>query len=132
MSSMTIGELARRAGVGIETVRYYQRRGLLAEPPKPARGFRKYSDSVLQLLRFVRRAKGLGFSLKEIETLLALRQGRPSATNELMRTLSNKEQEIAATIRDLEIRQRALQRLLKECRSASGPERWRVFDGDAD
>lgn len=76
---LTIGHLARLAGVGVETVRFYERQGLLAEPERRQSGYRQYSDEVIQRLRFIRRAKELGFSLAEIRDLLSLRDD-PAAT----------------------------------------------------
>ena len=71
---MTIGRLAREADVNVETVRYYENRGLLIRPAKPARGYRRYSESHLERLKFIRRAKDIGFSLQEIEELASLEQ----------------------------------------------------------
>src|SRR5579859_6767348 len=73
-TSMTIGELARHAGVGVETVRFYQRRGLLAEPPRRPGGRRHYTESHLTDLRFIRRCRGLGFAVGEVADLLRLRR----------------------------------------------------------
>ncbi len=74
MRPMTIGRLAREAGVGVETIRFYERRGLIEQPRKPEEGgFRKYSDEIVERVRFIRRAQELGFSLHEIEELLSLR-----------------------------------------------------------
>lgn len=67
---LSIGQLASAGGVGVETVRYYQRRGLLAEPNKPLGGHRRYPARMVQQLRFIRRAQALGFTLEEIEVLL--------------------------------------------------------------
>ena len=72
---MTIGRLAREAGVNVETVRYYQRRGLIDEPAKPSGGHRRYQSSALRRIAFIRRAQGLGFSLAEIEVLLKYSDG---------------------------------------------------------
>jgi DNA-binding transcriptional MerR regulator len=72
MESMGIGALAKRAGVGIDTVRYYERAGLLAPKARLASGYRRYSGLELARLRFIRRAQALGFTLKEIRELLAL------------------------------------------------------------
>lgn len=69
---MRIGELAQAAGIGVETVRYYQRERLVRVPPKPAGGARSYSDTDVTRLRFIRRAQQLGFSLTEIRALLRL------------------------------------------------------------
>ena len=76
MSPMTIGTLARAAGVHVETIRYYQRRGLLAEPPRPARGVRRYGADSVARLQFIKRAQELGFSLAETGRLLTLQVGQ--------------------------------------------------------
>ncbi len=70
---LTIGELAKRAAVNRETVRYYERRRLLPRPSRSVSGYRIYSEDALKRLRFIRHAKALGFSLREIRELLALR-----------------------------------------------------------
>jgi len=70
MEILSIGQVARRAGVGVETVRFYEREGLLEEPPRRASGYRQYSEEVVSRLRFIKRAQQLGFSLKEISELL--------------------------------------------------------------
>ena len=72
---MTIGRLAQEAGVNVETVRYYQRRGLIDEPAKPSGGHRRYQAGALRRIAFIRRAQGLGFSLAEIEVLLKYSDG---------------------------------------------------------
>jgi len=79
MESMTIGKLAKRAGVGVETIRFYERKGLLPEPPRRYSGYREYPESAIDRVRFIRRAKELGFTLKEIGELLELRI-RPGTT----------------------------------------------------
>ncbi len=73
MAGNTIGLVAQQAGVGVETVRFYQRRGLIQEPPTPARGFRVYPEETIERIRFIRRAKDLGFTLGEIAGLLELK-----------------------------------------------------------
>jgi MerR family mercuric resistance operon transcriptional regulator len=73
---MTIGRLAKEAGVNVETIRYYQRRGLIAEPPKPAGGHRRYPPAALRCISFIRRAQALGFSLAEVESLLKYSDGK--------------------------------------------------------
>jgi MerR family transcriptional regulator, copper efflux regulator len=72
MDALGIGQLAKQGGVGIDTVRYYERNGLLAPRSRLASGYRRYGDIELARLRFIRRAQGLGFTLKEIKQLLAL------------------------------------------------------------
>lgn len=73
MKPLTIGALARRAGVGVETVRFYERRGLIARPPRPRSGFRVYPGEAADRIRFIRHAQALGFTLTEAGELLALR-----------------------------------------------------------
>ena len=79
MSSFGIGALARRAGVSIDTVRYYEKSGLLAPEARLASGYRRYGDMQLSRLRFIRRAQELGFSLKDIQGLLGLSKQRDVA-----------------------------------------------------
>jgi MerR family copper efflux transcriptional regulator len=71
-SPLTIGVVARRVGVAIDTIRYYEREGLLPEPARRASGYRSYGEGAVTQLRFIRRAKELGFTLEEIRELLAL------------------------------------------------------------
>ena len=75
MGAMTIGRLARAAGVHVESIRYYQRRGLLQVPRRPAAGVRRYGDDALARLRFIKRAQDVGFSLREVADLLKLQRG---------------------------------------------------------
>ncbi len=70
MGAFTIGRLAEAAGVNVETVRYYERRGLLEQPPRPGQGYRQYTDADLWRLQFIRRGKDLGFTLAELADLL--------------------------------------------------------------
>ena len=78
-SGMTIGRLAKAAGMHVETIRYYQRRGLLDEPKKPLGGQRRYPPQAVLRLGFIRRAQNLGFSLEEVKSLLAFADGRHAA-----------------------------------------------------
>ncbi len=73
MKPLTIGALARRAGVGVETIRFYERKGLVRRPPRPGTGFRVYPEDSVARIRFIRQAQALGFTLQEINGLLALR-----------------------------------------------------------
>lgn len=73
MESLTIGKVARLAEIGVETVRFYERKGLIDEPPRRESGYRQYPEETIQRLRFIKQAKGLGFTLKEIKYLLGLR-----------------------------------------------------------
>ncbi len=70
---LTIGQVAKRSGIGLETVRFYERKGLVEEPPRTVSGYRQYPEDVVSRIRFIRRAKELGFKLSEISELLSLR-----------------------------------------------------------
>ena len=102
MEVFTVGQLARRAGVNIETIRYYERRGLLREPPRTASGYRQYAETDLWSLQFIARAKQLGFTLAEIGTLLGS-GGNRSAQRVLVMTrvkieeLDRRQSELADT-----------------------------------
>jgi MerR family mercuric resistance operon transcriptional regulator len=114
--TMTIGELARRAGVGVETVRFYERRGLLAEPGRRASGYRQYPEDVVGRLRFIRRAKELGFTLKEIAELLALRLDPETTCAEVKQKARAKLADIEAKISDLRRIREALLAVTAACR----------------
>ena len=75
MKGMTIGVLAKASGVHVETIRFYQRRGLLAEPRRPAGGVRRYGEEAAARLRFIKRAQDIGFTLREVAELLRLERG---------------------------------------------------------
>lgn len=114
---MTIGQLARAAGVGVETIRFYQREGLLVEPPKPSNGYRRYAAAVVERLAFIQRAKTLGFTLVEIRELLELGDGccgRSQALAERKLAL------VRAKQRDLAAMASALEQALVAC--AANPE----------
>jgi len=85
MRTLTIGRLAREAGVNLETVRYYERRGLLPRPPRSESGYRLFPEDAAGRLRFIRRAQELGFSLAEIRELLSLRVSRTAKRTDVRR-----------------------------------------------
>lgn len=110
--SLTIGALAAAAGVGIETVRYYQRRALL-ETPTTANGYRRYGTAHLQRLRFIKRAQGVGFTLDEVTELLTLNDARD---HRIARALaSEKILDIETRIAQLEHMADSLRQLVCQC-----------------
>jgi MerR family mercuric resistance operon transcriptional regulator len=114
----TIGRLARAGGVHVETVRYYQRRRLLAVPVKRARGFRYYGPETLERLRFIRRAQALGLSLEDIRQLLGLDRKRACGTT---RALAAQRLALVETkLRDLAILRDGLVSLIQECDERGG------------
>jgi MerR family mercuric resistance operon transcriptional regulator len=114
---LTIGTLARLSGVNVETIRYYQRRGLLQEPAKPSGGFRRYSPRIVKQVRFIKRAQGLGFSLEEIIGLLALDERKACA--ETRSVAVHKLELIEQKIADLSKIRKALSRLVRSCAGSS-------------
>jgi MerR family copper efflux transcriptional regulator len=116
----TISQLAKHAQVTVETVRYYERRGLLPEPPRRASGYRQYSQDDLAYLQFIRRAQTLGFSLKEIAELLALRVDPTMSCHDVRERAAHKLADVDAKIRALENMRGALERLIAAC-SGQGP-----------
>lgn len=112
---MTIGQVAHEAGVNIQTLRYYERRGILQEPKRSASGYREYSPDTVRLIRFIKRAQDLGFTLSEIAELLDLRERRPR-NREAVRDLAGaKIRDIEEKVRDLESMKRALNVLVESC-----------------
>jgi MerR family transcriptional regulator, mercuric resistance operon regulatory protein len=111
--SYTIGTLAAAAGVHVETVRYYQRRGLLDEPRRPRGGVRRYTDADVDRLRFIKRAQAVGFTLAEIQSLLALRERKSCrATRDLA---AAKLRVVDARIRELRHLRAELAQWIADC-----------------
>lgn len=117
---LTIGQLARECGVSVETVRFYERRGLVAQPPRPQAGFRKYPTNAVRRVQFIQRSKALGFSLKEIRELLLLRVDSAVSCMEVKRYTEEKIGEIERKIQTLDEMRKALARLAAACRG-EGP-----------
>jgi MerR family mercuric resistance operon transcriptional regulator len=116
VKSLTIGKLAKEAGVNLETVRYYERRGLLPKPPRStSSGYRQFPEDAARRLRFIRRAQELGFSLKEVGELLSLRVSRRTTSAAIRARAEAKVADIQEKIRSLESMKKTLQKLTKVC-----------------
>ena len=115
---LTIGKVARAAGVSVETVRYYQRSGLVPEPPRPAGGVRRYAGETVARLRFIKRAQELGFTLAEVRRLLAL--GDPQSCSKARALAANKLELVRARIADLERMRATLESLIERCDTVRG------------
>jgi MerR family transcriptional regulator, copper efflux regulator len=113
MQDLGIGELARRAGVGIDTVRYYERSGLLAPHSRLPSGFRRYRDLEVARLRFIRRAQSLGFTLGEIKSLLKLSAQRNIA--QVKRSAQAKLEDVERRMKELQRVRDGLAELISEC-----------------
>jgi MerR family transcriptional regulator, copper efflux regulator len=112
---LRIGEVAGEAGVNIQTLRFYERRGLLKNPPRRPSGYREYTPDSVRRVRFIKRAQQLGFTLKEIEELLQLRDDPSVPCAEVRTTAEAKVSEIDEKIRHLKAMKKALQTLAESC-----------------
>lgn len=120
MDGLTTGQVARRARVNVETVRYYERRGLLPEPTRRPSGYRNYSPDAVRRIQFIRHAQQLGFSLQEVSELLRLRVDPETSCSEVKQRAEAKRAEIERKIEDLRRMQQALVTLAATC-SGEGP-----------
>ena len=116
---MRIGQIARSAGVHVETIRYYQRIGLINLPKKPHRGVRSYNDDDFRRLRFIRRAQRLGFSLEDIRALLDLSSSDCQQVQELA---EQKLKLVKGKLKELRKIQSALTKTIQECAKREKPE----------
>jgi MerR family transcriptional regulator, copper efflux regulator len=117
-----IGDLASRAGVGVETIRYYERRGLLPEPERTRAGYREYAEQDVLRMRFILRCKDLGFSLAEIRDLLELRLAPGSGADDVRRRASAKVAAVEEKIADLQRIRAALRHLIGSCSAHGRPD----------
>ncbi len=120
MTSLTIGQLAKRADVGVETVRFYERKALLAEPDRRPSGYRQYDEEVVDRLRFIKRAKELGFTLNEIKELLSLRIDPSTTCADVKNRAEEKIGDIEAKLRTLQRMKKALVKVTKACSGRGG------------
>ncbi len=116
---MSIGKVAKAAGVGVETIRFYQRCGLLAAPAKPLGGHRRYPPAAARRVRFIKRAQQLGFTLEEVKSLLLLEDGQ--SCRETRGLAQRKLDLIEARIADLERMRRLLKGLIAQCEQGKRP-----------
>jgi Hg(II)-responsive transcriptional regulator len=112
---LTSGQLAKRAGVGVETLRFYEREKLLPEPARTTAGYRQYPDAAVERVRFIRRAQLLGFQLRDIKELLALREAAGDDCRDVRAKAVAKLADIDAKIRDLGAMRAELTRLVAAC-----------------
>ena len=116
MKTTTIAKAARKAGVGIETIRFYERRGLIEQPRKPlGGGYRDYPEDTVERIRFIRRAQEIGFSLREIDELLSLRADPGSDSARVRERARHKLDQVNEKVADLERIRAALEGLIAAC-----------------
>lgn len=121
MNTLTIGQLANQAGVNPETVRYYERCGLMPAPPRRESGYRAYPQESLVRIRFIKRAQTLGFTLKEIDRLLALRVNPVTSCDQVRIEAEQKLEEVSRKIQALQELRQALMKLAAAC-DQGGPQ----------
>ena len=121
----TISKTARLLDISVETIRYYERRGLIQQPAKPRQGYRQYSDETINRIRFIKRAQSLGFTLKEISGLLSLND---SPCGEVQKLAASKLASVQEKIRDLSGLEKALSALLRQCQENDDESRCPVID----
>ncbi|CAG1020219.1 MerR family transcriptional regulator [Methylomonas sp. BW4-1] len=129
MSPLTIGKLAKQTEVTIETIRHYQRIGLLTEPAKPDGGYRVYSADAIARIRFIKRAQQAGFTLKEIATLLSLDGARCA---DVRQVAEQKCRQIDQQIKDLTALRQALGTLVNDCQQTASSARCAILDAFSD
>ncbi len=115
MESLSIGQVARRAGVGVETVRFYERQGLLEKLPRKESGYRQYPPEAVSRLHFIKKAKEVGFSLKEIKELLSLRLDSAATCQDVRSRAEAKILDIEQKLQALTRMKQALTDLTKAC-----------------
>ena len=113
---MRIGAAAERAGVNIQTLRYYERRGLLPRPPRRQSGYREFPDTAVRIVRFIKRAQDLGFTLDEVEELLRLRNDRRRDRSRIRAIAERRIRQIEQKIAELDAMKHALAHLVHCCR----------------
>jgi MerR family mercuric resistance operon transcriptional regulator len=113
---MRIGDVARQSGVGVETVRFYEQKGLIAQPPRPrAGGYRDYPSEAVRRIRFIRSAQQLGFSLAEVVDLLELEAGDATQCVDIRQRAEIKREEVLTKIDNLKRIRHALDGLIDAC-----------------
>ena len=119
---MWISEAAEQAGVNVQTLRYYERRGLLPKPPRRGSGYREFPDDAVRVVRFIKRAQELGFSLDEVEELLRLRRQSGRHRARIRAVAEQKVAQIDQKIAELERMKRALETLVHACHEGAALE----------
>ena len=120
MRTMNIGHLAELAGVNVDTVRYYERQGLLPPAARTGSGYRQYDEPDLERLRFIRRSKELGFTLAEIKELLSLTRDRESDMRGVKRKAEQRLSQVERRIAELQRVRHGLQKLIEACPGKGG------------
>lgn len=121
MSPLTIGQLAKKVHVNIQTIRYYERFGLIAKNIEEESGYRQYSNSDIERMQFIRKAKDLGFTLKEISELLSLKIEKTTKCKEIRKITDERIESIELKISELQKMKNALSKVAKMCDKPEAP-----------
>lgn len=122
-TELTIGKVAKQARVNIQTIRYYERRSLLLPSGRRDSGYRLYTPDAVQKIRFIKNAQGLGFTLKEISSLLRLRVSNRARCGNVKKKAEAKLRDVQVKIADLQALERVLKNLIKMCRNQAATGR---------
>ena len=125
---MTIGQVARQTGVSVETIRYYEKEGLVDEPERNPSGYRQYPAETIKRILFIQRAKAIGFTLREIHDLLSIQEKPEACCGDVLSRAESKMAEIEAKINELQRMKNALQTLTTECVSDNGLDNCPILD----
>ncbi len=128
MPGLTSSDLAKSGGVNLESIRFYEREGLLPKPPRTAGGYRQFPADSVQRVRFIKRAQALGFTLAEIRELLALRLERGKACHDVESRARAKLIDIEERIRTLKGMKRALSELVAACSEGGGSDECPILE----
>jgi MerR family mercuric resistance operon transcriptional regulator len=128
MDSLTIGQLAKQTEIGLETIRFYEREGLIKNPPRRPSGYRAYPPETVQRVRFIRIAKELGFSLKEIGELLDLRVNPVKSCAHVKTIAEDKITDIEQRIRTLQRMRKTLRNLVAACEARKATSDCPILD----
>lgn len=128
MRLLTIGKVAKEACVGVETIRFYERKGLIDKPPTKESGYRQYSADIVKRIKFIKRAKELGFSLKEIHELLWLRMEPGATCADVRSRAKDKIADVERRIEELSMIKKALDRLAASCKGRGPTSECPILD----
>ena len=128
METLTIGQLAREAQVQVDTIRYYERRKLIPEPPRRQSGYRQYSPDDVARIQFIKRAQELGFTLNEVGELLALRVDPDTTCEEVKNQAKVKIEDITTRIQTLQKMKRVLNKLVVACETQSSTDECPILE----
>lgn len=125
--ALTIGQVAKQAGVSHDTIRLYERYGLIEEPARAANGYRQYPIETVDKLRFIKRAKAMGFTLKEIQELLSIHHASKQSCSEVRRKAQQKLAQVAEKIKEFKKLEKSLKTLVNDCETHQLDELCPIF-----